>query len=206
MGRAKSRRKTARDAAATSARTGAPAIGALPRSRWFLPVLGAVLLATALAFSPALTAPFQFDDIASISGNPTITAAWPPGRAFSPPNGITVSGRPVVNYSLALNYAANAALGIDQSPGNANPRDTIGYHVVNLALHLLCGLLLFGIVRRTIRTRVGNITTTCIQEVTHTRSAPLRGHGCWVTDVCEGPKEACARQSLLFRQSRGTLP
>ncbi|MDB4912552.1 MAG: hypothetical protein JWM95_196 [Gemmatimonadetes bacterium] len=102
-------------------------------------VLAAIAAATVLAFSPALNAPFQFDDIASIVHNQTITRAWPPGAALTPPPAITVSGRPVVNYSLALNYAVSGA------------SSTFGYHAANLALHVLCGLLVFGIVRRTLR-------------------------------------------------------
>ena len=57
---------------------------------------------------------------------------------------VAVSGRPVVNYSLALNYAVNRWLGVD-------PSRTSGYHVANIAIHLLCGALLFGIIRRTMR-------------------------------------------------------
>ena len=49
-----------------------------------------------------------------------------------------VAGRPVVNFSLGLNYAI----------GGLAPT---GYHAWNLAVHLLCGLLLFGIVRRTLK-------------------------------------------------------
>ncbi len=56
----------------------------------------------------------------------------------------------MVNYSLALTYAINEALGVDQRPDPYGPNKTVGYHVVNLLLHLGCGLLLFGIIRRTV--------------------------------------------------------
>jgi hypothetical protein len=46
-------------------------------------------------------------------------------------------GRPILNLSLALNYAL----------GGANVR---GYHVFNLAIHVLAALTLMGIVRRTL--------------------------------------------------------
>jgi len=49
----------------------------------------------------------------------------------------TVSSRPLVSLSLALNYAA----------GGLDPR---GYHVVNVALHVAAALLLWGLVRRTL--------------------------------------------------------
>ncbi len=45
--------------------------------------------------------------------------------------------RPVVFLSLSLNYALGAF-------------DVRGYHVVNLLVHLVAGLTLFGIVRRTL--------------------------------------------------------
>jgi len=50
--------------------------------------------------------------------------------------GVTASGRPVLNLSFAINHAL----------GVYNPA---GYHVMNLAIHYLAALILFGIVRRT---------------------------------------------------------
>src|SRR3978361_1409919 len=79
-------------------------------------LLAAVLLVAAIAFSGALDAPFQFDDIPSIPQNRTIERIWPPGPALSPPPQTAVSGRPVVNLSLAANYALNAAIRVDQLP------------------------------------------------------------------------------------------
>ena len=52
------------------------------------------------------------------------------------PPGTTVTGRPVVCLTLALNYAL----------GGLN---VWGYHVFNLAVHLISALVLFGILRRT---------------------------------------------------------
>ena len=51
-------------------------------------------------------------------------------------NGTTVSGRPVLNLSLAINHAL----------GGTAAR---GYHAFNLAVHLAAALILFGIARRT---------------------------------------------------------
>ena len=63
---------------------------------------------------------------------------WPPGVPLSPPRGaLTVSGRPVLNLSLALNYAASGY-------------GAWSYHALNLAIHLAAALVLFGIVRRTL--------------------------------------------------------
>jgi tetratricopeptide (TPR) repeat protein len=104
-----------------------------------------------LAFGPALAAPFDFDDGLAISENTSIRQLWPPSVPLRPPAHETaVSGRPVVNYSFALNYALNRWIGIDQAPRTDAPTQTVGYHAVNLLLHVAAALLLFAIVRRTI--------------------------------------------------------
>jgi tetratricopeptide (TPR) repeat protein len=96
--------------------------------------LAAVALLVAAAYSQTFAVPFLYDDISSIANNPSIrhlsTAFWPPVDA-------TVTGRPVLNLSFAINYAIS---------GTA----LWGYHAANLAIHVLAGLTLFGIVRRTL--------------------------------------------------------
>lgn len=109
-----------------------------------------VALATVLAYWPALRAPLLFDDVVAIDTNPTITTLWPPSIALHPPSDSPVAGRPVANLSFAINHALNRALGIDQRRDPDGPDKTISYHVVNLLLHLACGMLLIGIVRRTL--------------------------------------------------------
>ncbi len=94
-----------------------------------------LVLAGLLAYANSLSAPFIFDDIDAISENPTIRTLQ---GALSPPHdGAGVDSRPVVNLSFAINYAF----------GGLN---VAGYHATNLAIHLLAGLTLFGIVRRTL--------------------------------------------------------
>jgi hypothetical protein len=107
---------------------------------WRLAASGAILAAAAAAvYARTFSVPLLLDDAASIVENPTIrhwsTAFWPPAAA-------TVSGRPVLNLSLAVNHAIS---------GTA----VWSYHVLNLAVHVLAGLTLFGIVRRTLRHRSG---------------------------------------------------
>jgi len=95
-------------------------------------------LAALAAYSGSFGGPFLFDDIGSIPENPTIRHLWPLWSALSPPaGGLTVSGRPVLNLSFALNYAF----------GGLN---VWGYHAGNLLIHILAGLTLFGILRRTL--------------------------------------------------------
>ena len=127
-----------------------PARPAAP-ARFPAVALGAAVLVTLLAFAPALTAPLLFDDTTSVDHNATITQLWPPSVALHPLAESPTAGRPVANYSLAINYALNRALGVDQSRDPGGPDKTISYHVLNLLIHVASGLLLFGIVRRTLR-------------------------------------------------------
>ena len=107
-------------------------------SRWEVTlVVGLIALAAFAAYSNSFGGPFVFDDKPSIPDNPTLRHLWPPLAAFPPPGGLTVSGRPILNVSLALNHAV----------GGTNVR---GYHAVNLLIHACAGLVLFGLVRRTL--------------------------------------------------------
>ncbi len=99
-----------------------------------------LVAATVVAYFRSFSVPFVFDDIPSILENPSIRHLWPPWSALTPPpelNGYPVGGRPLVNLSLALNYAFSGA-----APA--------GYHAFNLLLHILATLTLFGVVRRTL--------------------------------------------------------
>lgn len=112
----------------------------------------ALAVAVCVAYAPALRAPFIFDDITSIVENASIRRLWPPSVPLHPPaGGNAVSGRPVVNYSLAADYALNSLLGIDQHPGVESSAQVISYRITNVLLHLLCGALLFGVIARTLR-------------------------------------------------------
>ncbi len=101
----------------------------------------ALVAATALAYAPALRAPFVMDDVETIAAS----ATWQ-----SPP-GSPTSGRPLVLATLAVNYAVNRALGIDQRRDPDGPNKAVGYRLFNLLVHLLTGALLFGVIRRAMR-------------------------------------------------------
>ncbi len=100
-------------------------------------VAGPVLLVVVgvLAYANSLNGPFFFDDTISIVENEDIRRLWPTAlmATFDSP----VAGRPVVSLSLAVNYALGGL-------------DVRGYHAVNLAVHIVCALVLYGIVRRTL--------------------------------------------------------
>lgn len=89
-----------------------------------------------LAYSNSFNAPFVFDDIPNILDNPSIRNLGDVKSVFLPPSWLGVWDRPVVNFSLALNYAISG-------------ERVWSYHVLNLLIHLLAGLTIFGIVRRT---------------------------------------------------------
>ena len=109
-------------------------------ARWQT-MLGGVIIAVAVfaAYGNSLRGPFVFDDLTSIPENPTIRHLAAVGQVLSPPSvaGTSVAGRPLVNLSFAVNYAFGGL-------------DVVGYHALNIVIHLLAGLTLFGIVRRTL--------------------------------------------------------
>jgi tetratricopeptide (TPR) repeat protein len=93
------------------------------------------------AYHNSYTGAFVLDDLSSIVENPTIRHLWPLWGTLSPPHDdhgqFTVTGRPVVNLSLALNYSLGGLA-------------VWGYHLFNLTVHILAALTLYGIVRRTL--------------------------------------------------------
>jgi tetratricopeptide (TPR) repeat protein len=104
---------------------------------------GAVITITIFAvYLNSLKGPFVFDDEESIPLNSTIRHL---GTAFSPPsgNGITVSGRPVLNASFALNYAIG---------GN----HVAGFHLGNVIIHILAALTLLAVARHLLQSFVFN--------------------------------------------------
>ena len=112
-----------------------------PISAWTLGLAALVLAgAAAWAYRNSLTAPFVFDDVMAIERNETIRHLWPPDALLHPAFDTSVSGRPVLNFSFALSHALGG--------GRIE-----GYHAGNVLIHVLAGLALFGIVRRTLARR-----------------------------------------------------
>ncbi|MBI2516513.1 MAG: tetratricopeptide repeat protein [Opitutae bacterium] len=101
---------------------------------------GAGLVATVFAaYHNSFSGPFVFDDIPAIVDNASLRDLGRPGEVLWPqnPGGLTTSGRPVVNLTLALNHALSGEV-------------VWSYHAFNLLIHTLAGLMLFGLVRRTL--------------------------------------------------------
>ncbi len=101
--------------------------------RYSLVVAAAVVLAYANTFQ----VPFIFDDQINIVENSSIRDLFSITQVLAPPFGVGVAGRPVVNFTMALNYAISG-------------EDPWSYHLLNLLIHVSAALCLFGIVRRSL--------------------------------------------------------
>jgi tetratricopeptide (TPR) repeat protein len=110
-----------------------------------LPLL--VVAAGVLAYANSFGNPFIFDDSVVITRNPDISRIWP----------IAMSSRFVVDMSFKLNYAI----------AGFNVAD---YHALNLLIHVLSGLFLYGIIRRT-------MMLPSLKQV-------YAGSGPWLAAVC----------------------
>ena len=106
----------------------------MPETVWWHAV--AIVIAGTATYWNSLHGPFVFDDTLSITGNPDLRTWWSLASLF-PGRELPASGRPIANLTFGINYAI----------GGLN---VVGYHVANIAIHLACALLLFGIVRRTL--------------------------------------------------------
>ncbi len=99
---------------------------------------GALVFVAAWAvYFNSLWAPFIFDDSSAVINNPTIRKLWSWDVLSPPGEGNGVQSRPLINLTLALNHAL----------GGAEPW---GYHLFNVLVHAAAGLVLFGLVRRTL--------------------------------------------------------
>jgi tetratricopeptide (TPR) repeat protein len=113
---------------------------ASPARRWGLITAGVAAVVVAVAYRNALDGAFVFDDEVSIVENSSIRRLWPLGGVLAPKaeGGRTHDSRPLLNLTLALDYAAH---------GLWRP----GFRIVNLAIHLANTLLVYDIARRLLR-------------------------------------------------------
>ncbi|MFT7642994.1 MAG: tetratricopeptide (TPR) repeat protein, partial [Pirellulaceae bacterium] len=100
---------------------------------WMIYV-GLLLFLGYWAYRNSFDTPFIFDDMKIISKR---------AAAYSWDNLETVlakTRRPLLHLSIAANY-------------NYSGLDTVGYHIFNFSIHVIAGLTLFGLTRRTLRLR-----------------------------------------------------
>ncbi|MCG8404233.1 MAG: tetratricopeptide repeat protein [Phycisphaerales bacterium] len=100
--------------------------GGLP---WFI-CSGLIVLTTVLVYLNSFDGVFVLDDNRQIIENPRV-------HRLTPVSGWLDGRRPVISFTFAMNYHF----------GRLNPW---GYHLVNLVVHVLAALTLFGVVRRTL--------------------------------------------------------
>ncbi len=106
-----------------------------PRTGWKHFAAAALIVGVALlAYSNSFYVPFQFDDLPNILRNSSVhldSLAW--GRMLQLIHDIYKSSIRVVSYSsLALNYYYSRF-------------DVFSYHVVNWVIHVMAGVLLYGL-------------------------------------------------------------
>jgi protein O-mannosyl-transferase len=109
-----------------------PSPDTIPRAvlgwRAHLGVLCTLAVVAALLYFPSLHAPWYLDDMTAIVQNPeTRDLGGSLGKIFLP--------RGLALFSFALNYHLGGT-------------DPFGYHLVNLGLHIGCGLLVYLLLRR----------------------------------------------------------
>jgi protein O-mannosyl-transferase len=109
--------------------------GVRGRLGWLPPA--ALVVIGLVVFSNSVSGPFIWDDRVAIVENASIAPPSGLSDAFRPPAENPMTGRPLVNASLALNYRL----------GGLHP---FGYHVWNILTHIAAALFLFGVVRRTL--------------------------------------------------------
>jgi len=124
MGRRSRQRRDKEDSACLPV-----AVGLQRRASWYVGAIAIIVVAVSAYYS-SFRGVFLFDDIPHIVDNARI-------RSLTPITAWLHTRRPVVNLSFALNHRLGGS-------------DPWGYHLVNLTVHILAGLVLFDIVRRTI--------------------------------------------------------
>jgi Tfp pilus assembly protein PilF/ABC-type tungstate transport system substrate-binding protein len=103
-------------------------------------LLSLLAVIVVLIYTPSLTTPYIFDDLSNIRDNPHIripalslkNLAW---AGFHSP----IANRPVANISFALNYYIHGY----------NP---VGFHVVNILIHIATGFFLYFLAKATLAT------------------------------------------------------
>ena len=96
---------------------------------WTALACAVLVLGGLAAYSDSFNGPFILDDTVFVD-RPSARHLWPIWPTL-------VGQRPVIQLTLVLNYAL----------GGAGVR---GYHIFNVAVHLLAGLTLFGVMHRTL--------------------------------------------------------
>ena len=99
-----------------------------------------LVVATVWTYRGSFQGALIHDDLPHIKDNPTIRSLWPVGKI------IDGRSRPLVMLSVAVNHALGGL-------------EVAGYHAFNLTVHILAGLALFGVIRRSLHL-IGEASST----------------------------------------------
>ena len=105
-----------------------------PTTLWVIGLVVAVIA----TYATSLQIPLLFDDLATLSDNTTIRDLNKLGTIFAYPEGIVLAWRPFANFSYALSFAMSGT----------NP---IAHHVLGLLIHSLTAVILFFVLRQTLK-------------------------------------------------------
>jgi len=102
------------------------------------------VIAVIAGYANSLDGVLLFDDLPTLLPRERIDHLWPPWNWLA-------TERPTVFLTLAVNYALGGL-------------EVRGYHILNMGIHLLASLTLYGVVRRTLetesfRTTVGSVSS-----------------------------------------------
>lgn len=121
-----------------------PSIPAAAPSGARTPWLAVVVLVAvgAAAYANALGGPLLLDDERTLRQNTSIQHLSRPGEVLHPPAQSPVTGRPIPNLTLAINYAMSG--------------DSLwSYRALNIGAHILAALAFFALLRRTLPRMIG---------------------------------------------------
>lgn len=105
-------------------------------SPWTALAVATILVAGIAAYSNSFTVPFLFDDVPTIAANPALQTLS--SALLSPASYLTTGGRPLLNLTFWINREiSNQAVW--------------SYHGGNILIHVTVALLLFALLRRTLR-------------------------------------------------------
>ena len=122
---------------------------------WTLLAVFVLISMGIVAYSSSFSGAFVFDDTKAIVNNPAVHRILPLSGLF----GEGRASRALVVASLKINMALAGV-------SDTGKPEVFGFHVFNLAVHLLAGLTLFGLVRRT-------LTTDLLKDAFAEYSTPL---------------------------------
>jgi len=94
-----------------------------------------IAVSALLAYSNSLNCEFQFDDAANITDQPIIKDL----KNFTDPHlWVNTNFRPLSMFTFAINYQLNKL-------------DVTGFHIFNLIIHIICGFLVFLLIKKILR-------------------------------------------------------